>query len=134
MFSIIHLMPPAPVRNECASGARSRTQAAYMLGGGAFLSLHDVELDGLAFRERLVTIALDGGMMHEAILLSIVARDEAKSFRVVEPLHGACRSHTLHSDTHCGAGRPTPVRACHCPHAGKPPIGSQSKQRGPLAL
>src|SRR6266536_2757842 len=66
-----------------------------VLSGRALLALHDVELDALAFGERLVAAALDGRMMNEAILLTILGRDEAKALRIVEPLYRAGR-------THCG--------------------------------
>src|SRR5512143_2147863 len=67
-----------------------------VLSGRALLALHDVELDALAFGERLVAVALDRRMMDEAILLTILGRDEAKALRIVEPLYRAGR-------THCGA-------------------------------
>ena len=64
-----------------------------VLSGRALLTLHDVELDALAFGERLVAVALDGRMMNEAILLTILGRDEAKALRIVEPLYRAGRTH-----------------------------------------
>src|SRR5258708_15014001 len=54
----------------------------------ALLALHDVELDALAFGERLEALRLDSGVMHEAVLLAVFGRDETKPLRVVEPLHG----------------------------------------------
>src|SRR6266550_4991016 len=51
------------------------------------LSLHDVELDPLALGERLEPLCLDRGVVHEAVLLAVLGRDETKALRVVEPLH-----------------------------------------------
>src|ERR1051325_420951 len=51
------------------------------------LSLHDVELDPLALGERLEPLRLDRGVVHEAVLLAVLRRDETEPLRVVEPLH-----------------------------------------------
>src|SRR5260221_4327807 len=51
------------------------------------LSLHDVELDPLTLGERLEPLCLDRGVVHEAVLLAVLGRDETKALRVVEPLH-----------------------------------------------
>ena len=50
-------------------------------------------LHALTLGEGAEALALDGRVMHEAILLAVVARDEAESLRVVEPLDGAGRTH-----------------------------------------
>src|SRR5213075_663249 len=64
-----------------------------VLGGGTLLALHDVELDALAFGRRLEAAALNGGVMNEAILLSVLGGDETKSLGVVEPLHFSGGTH-----------------------------------------
>src|SRR5690349_7080827 len=66
-----------------------------VLSRRALLTLHDVKLDTLAFSQRLEAVAVDGGVVNEAILLSVLRRDEAKTLGVVEPLHFA-------GGTHCG--------------------------------
>src|SRR5687768_10789545 len=63
----------------------------HVLGGRALLALDDLELDALALGERLEATALDGRVVHEAVLLAVLGRDEAKALGVVEPLHGAGR-------------------------------------------
>src|SRR5689334_3352961 len=72
---------------------RLATHAGHVLGSGALLALHDVELHALAFAERLEARALNGRMMHEAILLAVLRRDEAKALLIVEPLYGTGRTH-----------------------------------------
>jgi hypothetical protein len=76
--------PTAQARGACPLPGRERslrstTQLGHVLGGGALLSLHDIELDPLTIGEGLESIALNGGVMNEAILLSVLGRDEAKS-------------------------------------------------------
>src|SRR6185295_10710527 len=66
-----------------------------VLSRRALLTLHDVELDTLALSQRLEAVAVDGGVVNEAILLSVLRGDEAKTLGVVEPLHFA-------GGTHCG--------------------------------
>jgi len=39
---------------------------------GALLALHDVEFNALALSQRLEAVALNGGVMNEAILLSVL--------------------------------------------------------------
>src|ERR1700730_7229241 len=64
-----------------------------VLGRWAFLALHDVEFNALALSQRLEAVALNGGMMNEAILLSVLGGDEAKALGVVEPLYFAGGTH-----------------------------------------
>src|SRR5205823_4073181 len=64
-----------------------------VLGRRALLTLHDVELDSLAFSQRLEAAAIDGGVVNEAIFLSVLGGDEAKALGVVEPLHFAGGTH-----------------------------------------
>src|SRR5687768_526527 len=64
-----------------------------VLGRGALLALHDVEFNALALGQRLEAVALNGGVMNEAILLSVLGGDEAKALGVVEPLYFAGGTH-----------------------------------------
>src|SRR5947208_1129982 len=59
-------------------------------------ALHDVELHAVAFGERPETVHLDGGVMDEDVLPTLL-RDEAETLAVVEPLHSALRHETLPS-------------------------------------
>src|SRR4029453_14934185 len=71
----------------------STSQLRHVFGCGALLSLHDVELDTVALDEASEAPALDGRLMDEAILLSVLTRDEAEPFRIVEPLDGPGGTH-----------------------------------------
>src|SRR5688500_6093293 len=62
----------------------------------ALLALRHVEGDLLAVLQRLEAGALDRAVMREEILAAVIRRDESKTFRVVEPLHGTC-SHVIPS-------------------------------------
>src|SRR5262249_58184669 len=57
-------------------------------GLGALGALDHVELHLLALSERPESLGLDGGMMDEDVRAAL-ARDEAKTLCVVEPLHFA---------------------------------------------
>src|ERR671937_554339 len=85
--------PSREDRGRRLEWVESAAELLDVLGGRALLALHDVELHALALGERLEPRALDGRVMHEAVLLAVVARDEAEALRVVEPLHGAGRTH-----------------------------------------
>src|SRR5439155_21566798 len=56
----------------------------------ALLALHDLELDALAFSQRLVPVNRDRGEVDEHVL-PLLALDEAIALLVREPLHGALR-------------------------------------------
>src|ERR1700681_2930831 len=89
----------APPERRPADRRRSRrvnsgTNFRYVLSRRTFLSLHDVELHHVALSERFEAAALDGAVVHEAVLLPIVGRDEAEPLRVIEPLHLAGRTHS----------------------------------------
>src|SRR5437899_2634537 len=58
-----------------------------VLRRGTLLPLHDVELNPLTLGERLEPLCLDRGVVHEAILLTVLRRDKAETLRIVEPLH-----------------------------------------------
>src|SRR5919112_4124285 len=60
-----------------------------VLGGGAFRTLHDVELNPVAFGKTAETLSLDGGVVDKAVLVPVFRSDETKTLRVVEPLHRA---------------------------------------------
>src|SRR5690242_14099953 len=51
------------------------------------LPLDNLELDAIAFRERLEAASLNGAEVDKDIRTSL-ARDEAVAFGVIEPLHG----------------------------------------------
>src|SRR5689334_23100926 len=71
----------------------STSQLGDVFGGWTFLPLHNVELDAIALGERLEPFALNGRMVNEAVLLPVLPSDEAKTLRVVEPLHGPGGTH-----------------------------------------
>ena len=70
------------------------TNLRYVLGGGTLLALHDVELDLLAFGQRLEAATIDGGVVNETILLSVLRGNESKTLCIVEPLHSSGGAHT----------------------------------------
>src|SRR5258708_7046598 len=51
----------------------------------ALLALHDVELDPLTLGQALEALGLDRRMVDEAVLLTVLGRDEAEALGVVEP-------------------------------------------------
>src|SRR4029079_17870006 len=81
----------------------------HVLRGRALLTLHEVEFHGLPFSETLEAIAMDRAVVHEAILVSGVGRDEPKPLRVVEQIHFSGRTHTCSSM--CGRS----LRRCPSP-------------------
>src|ERR1700680_1441863 len=82
---------PAPILRSASYDLSA--ELGDVLGRGALLALHDVEFNALAFSQRLEAVALNGGMMNEAILLSVLGGDEAKALGVVEPLYFAGGTH-----------------------------------------
>ena len=64
-----------------------------VLRGGALLALHHIELDLLALGQRLESTGLNGRVMNEAVLLSVLSGEEPEALVVVEPLDGAFRTH-----------------------------------------
>src|SRR6266853_1989437 len=58
----------------------------------ALRAFEQIELYGLAFIQRTITVLLDGREMHKNILTG-GALDESISFRPVEPLHSTLLSH-----------------------------------------
>ena len=73
--------------------------------GRALLSLDRLELDLLAFFERLEAAHLDRGVMREQIFAALGGGDEAEALGVVEPLDGSGGHvrHLLVRAVNCGA-------------------------------
>src|SRR5207253_2693667 len=67
------------------SGDRSGDDAD-RVGLGALRSLHHLELDALVLIEGLVAVGLDGRVVDEHVLATVLG-DEAVALLVVEPLH-----------------------------------------------
>ena len=64
-----------------------------VLSRGSLGTLDDVELDPLTFSEGAEAAALDRRVVNETVLLTAFWGDEAKAFRVVEPLYRAGGTH-----------------------------------------
>src|SRR5665213_2768314 len=75
--------------------ARLLADLRYVLGRGTLLALHDLKLDALAFGEGLEARSTNRRVMNEAILRTILRRDESKALRVVEPLYSTGRTHSF---------------------------------------
>src|SRR5436190_15495300 len=71
----------------------SRSDLGDVLGRRALLALHDVELYPVAFGQRLEAVALDRGVMDEAVLAAAVRGDETEALRIIEPLDDALGTH-----------------------------------------
>jgi hypothetical protein len=71
------------------------TDLNYVLRRRTLLTLHDVEFNAVAFSKRFAAATLNGFVMNEAILATIIQRDEAKTFIVVEPLYLTGATHTF---------------------------------------
>lgn len=56
---------------------------------GTFASLFRFEFDGLTFHKLLEAVHLDGGVVHEHILTTILRTNEAIALGLVEPFHCA---------------------------------------------
>jgi hypothetical protein len=67
------------------SVGRGLLQLDNVIGGGALLALHHLELDPIALGEALEALRLDGRMVDEAVLASAYGRGEAEALGVVEP-------------------------------------------------
>src|SRR5947207_15471029 len=73
-----------------ASGLQSGSgDLGHVLGGGALLALDHLELDPVTLVQALVARALNGRVVNEAVLASVLRRDEAEALLVVEPLHSS---------------------------------------------
>src|SRR5262245_6853809 len=84
----------ATPRPRGATGVGSTTQLRHVLCSGPLLALNHVELDAIAFGQRLEAAALNGGVMDETVLLAVLTCDEAEPLRVVEPLDGPGDTHS----------------------------------------
>src|SRR5690606_27422116 len=72
-----------------------RSDLRDVLGLGALGLLHEIELDLVALGQRAEARALNGAVVHEAVLRAVLRRDKAEALGVVEPLHGATCTHTV---------------------------------------
>src|SRR5579859_5575521 len=68
-------------------------------------ALGNFEADLLALGEGAEPLGLDGRVVAEDVLATIVLRDETKTLRVIEPLHGAGR-HCIFFQCSDGISRP----------------------------
>jgi hypothetical protein len=67
----------------------------YVAGLRALLTVHDLELYLVAFLQALITVIVDGAVMDEHVWTAILTSDKAKTFCIIEPLHGPFQSHVL---------------------------------------
>src|SRR5262249_36613745 len=88
---------PSAVAAVSASLVRrpSAPQPRDILGGRPLLTLYDVELNALSLVQALDSVTLNGVVMHEQILTSVLGRDEAEALVIVEPLHGSFHRHSV---------------------------------------
>src|SRR3954447_6444624 len=105
---------PRPERSRASPKPRScsSADAAHRVGLRALLSLRHLELDALAFFERLVTIHLDGAVVNEDVATAVDG-DEAEALLRVEPLDCAL----CHNDPTLLDPRPEPIVGAQ-PHRG----------------
>lgn len=76
------------------NNGRAESLAARFLHVGGLWTLrplHDFEFDDISFLQCAVTVSDDGGIVNEHIR-AIVTPDEAITFGVVEPFHGATQA------------------------------------------
>src|SRR4051812_39536823 len=90
------------------TGSDSTSQLRHVFGRWALLSLNDIELDAVALGEGFEAPALDRRVVDEAVLLPVLTSDEAKPFRIVEPLDGSGGTHGPTPKIICCVG----VRRC----------------------
>src|SRR3989338_1869526 len=90
--------PSAPVSVDIGPHAAPRKRSGYSalqfrdVGRlGTLRTLADLELHRLPIAERLETLALDGGVVHEEVLRPVLRGDKPIPLLVVEPLHGTLR-------------------------------------------
>ena len=62
---------------------------ANVLSLGAFGSVYNTKLDSLVFFQTFETVADDGAIVNEDILLSTLAGNEPITFFAIEPLYGS---------------------------------------------
>jgi hypothetical protein len=73
------------------------TDPDHVRGRGALRSLDDVELDAIALGEALEAAALDGRVVHEAVLAPVLGGDEPEALGVIESLHFTRVAHAFFS-------------------------------------
>src|SRR5256885_2290908 len=77
---------PVSIAAQRLRGARARSWALGDPGDvrrrSALVALDDVELDPLTLGEALESRALDGGVVHEAVLAPVLRRDETEALAV----------------------------------------------------
>jgi hypothetical protein len=66
-----------------------------VLRGGALLALHHVELNRRALGQALEAVALNGAVVDEAVLRTVLRRDESEALGIVEPLYSPSGTHTV---------------------------------------
>jgi len=79
-------------RRETTGRAESLAARFLHVGGlWTLRPLHDFEFDDISFLQCAVTVSDDGGIVNEHIR-AIVTPDEAITFGVIEPFHGATQA------------------------------------------
>src|SRR4051794_19004143 len=86
--------PRSAPRSSFSSEVRQRSERPDVLRFFALAAGRDVELDLLAFLQRLVTIALDVGVVDEHVVATL-AGNESEALLGVEELHGTCSQLSL---------------------------------------
>src|SRR5258706_3534051 len=94
---LVHSTPGSQlIAAIAAAGMTAKKSAAGTTSNGAntrsrrtLLALRRLELDRLAFLQRLVAVHLDLAVVREEVLAAVLRRDESKTLRIVEPLDSA---------------------------------------------
>src|SRR5689334_24130442 len=95
-----------------------------------FLPLDNLELDAIAFRERLEAAALDGAEVDKDIR-SPFTRDEPVAFGVVEPLHRTLETcHEPYLLELCSRSYPLRLSRSLTPEAPRPLPPGPARRRG----
>ena len=89
--------------HQSAYPSRQLADSDNVLCRWAFLTLNDVKLNQRAFGERLEAFSLNGAVVDETVLATVLGRDKAKALTVVEPLHCSFGTHYC-SLVFCGRG------------------------------
>ncbi len=100
-----------------------RSDDGYVLSGWAFLALDDIELNLLAFAQRLEATALDRGVVDKTVLAAVLARDESEALAVVEPLDGSLGTHVPYSLVLMWPGSGDPYQPTTLPRTFAPASG-----------
>ncbi|ABV12294.1 hypothetical protein CKO_01153 [Citrobacter koseri ATCC BAA-895] len=70
-----------------ASNQWCRSDSCYVNSSRTFLAVLNFELNVLAFSQGFEAVTLDSGEVYEHIFAAISRSNEAKTFRLVEPLN-----------------------------------------------